>query len=189
MNNKFWCLFLLIFIMGCKEPEPRRPVQQKSGSFFRESVERSKQLLAKEEALIQSLIEKDSIHQYQSSPSGFWYFYENKSDGMAPPLSVDDEALIQYNLMSLSNDTIYSAEEIGIAQVKVDKSQLFPGLRNGLKVLREGEKATFLFPSSQAYGYKGDNNSIGSNVPLKSSVEVLKILKRSDSLNTNTDIP
>jgi FKBP-type peptidyl-prolyl cis-trans isomerase len=45
-------------------------------------------------------------------------------------------------------------------------------------LLKEGEKATFLFPSSLAFGYHGDNNEIAPNTPIKSSIEILKIEKK-----------
>jgi FKBP-type peptidyl-prolyl cis-trans isomerase len=40
------------------------------------------------------------------------------------------------------------------------------GLRDGIKLMNEGEKVTFLFPSHMGYGYHGDNNRIGTNQPL-----------------------
>ncbi len=84
--------------------------------------------------------------------------------------------------MSFSNDTIYPREEIGIIKYKVDKQELFPGLRNSIKLLKEMETATFMFPSSLAYGYHGDNNKIGINVPIKSTITLLKIEKQQDSI-------
>jgi FKBP-type peptidyl-prolyl cis-trans isomerase len=66
----------------------------------------------------------------------------------------------------------------------VDKQELFMGLRDAVKLLKEGERATFLFPSSLAFGYHGDNNKIGTNVPLKSTVTLLKI-EQQESINKN----
>lgn len=173
---------LLTIVVACNEPEPRRAMQRKSGSFIQESVERSKQLLAAEEALIKNIIAKDSVNDYQSSSSGFWYVIEEKTENPETTLQTDDEALITYDLMNLNGDTIYSAKELGNIQIKVDKSKLFPGLRNGIKLLKEGEKAIFIFPSTQAFGYKGDNDKIGPNETIKASVQIIQILKRSDSI-------
>ena len=182
MNYRIVVSILCSFVfLACNEVEPRRPVQNKSGSFYEESIERNKRVLAQEEALIKSIISKDSIHQYFESKNGFWYFYENQVDTLGVRAATDDEVILTYNLMQLKGDTIYNSEEFGVQQLKVDKTQLFQGLRNGLKVMREGEKVTFLFPSSQAFGYKGDNNKIGPNVPIKSSLELIKILKPVDS--------
>ena len=78
----------------------------------------------------------------------------------------------------MHNDTIYSQEEIGQLSYKVDKQELFKGLRDAVKILKENEKATFLFPSSLAFGYHGDNERINSNVPIKSTIEILKIKQK-----------
>lgn len=181
--NRTLVFFILIIFWGCGEPEPRKPIQVKSGSFYKASIERSKLLLQEEETLIQNLIENDSTNEYFVSDSGFWYRYETKNEESDYVPKTDDEVLLTYTIINFNNDTIYAANDIGLVQHGIDKSQLFPGLRNAVKLLKEGEKATFLFPSSQAYGYKGDNNKIGPKTPLISSLQLVKILKKRDSLN------
>ncbi|MDT0606988.1 gliding motility-associated peptidyl-prolyl isomerase GldI [Croceitalea rosinachiae] len=176
-------VFTLILFCGCGQPEPRKPVQIKSGSFFKASIERSKKLLAEEEALFKSYIKKDTIHEYFMSDTGFWYRYEAKNETSDYELKTNDEILLAYTITNFNGDIIYSKNDIGIVQHAIDKSQLFPGLRNAVKLLKEGEKATFLFPSSQAYGYKGDNNKIGPQTPIIASLELLEILKKRDNLN------
>ncbi len=173
--NKGLLLLIAIFVFSCKGPEPRKPVQRKSGSFFKASVERSKQLLAKEEQQILQIIKNDSLKHYTHSAAGSWYHYLQVNDTTDYMPKTDDLVVMTYNLMSLDNDTIYSQSEIGVVTYKVDKQELFQGLRDAVKILKENEKATFLFPSSLAYGYHGDNNKIGTNVPLKSTISILKI--------------
>ena len=114
-------LFLAVLFSCCDGPEPRKPVQTKSGSFFKASIERSRKLLEAEEKKIQAIIEL------------------------------------------------------------VDKQELFLGLRDAVKMLKEKERATFLFPSSIAFGYHGDENKIGSNVPLKSTITILQIEKQQEN--------
>ncbi|WP_299534934.1 gliding motility-associated peptidyl-prolyl isomerase GldI [Ulvibacterium sp.] len=177
-----WLILLVVVFFGCGGPEPRRPIQAKTSSFFKESIERSKKLLEIEEKLIADIIAKDSFHDYNQSASGSWYFYKTLNENTEYTPQSDDLVTMTYDILSLSNDTIYSAEAIGIVQYKVDKQELFPGLRNSVKLLKEKETATFLYPSSLAYGYHGDNNKIGINVPIKSTLSILKIQKQQDSL-------
>ncbi len=183
MLRKLGVLFLVVFVFGCGQPEPRKPVQVKSGQFFKQSVARSKQRLAKERQLIEKLIEKDSTTAYLTSDSGFWYTFEQRSDTGTYQPKTNDEVLLSYAVMQLNGDTIYTNEEIGVVPHLIGKSQLFPGLRNAVKLLKEREKATFIFPSSLAYGYKGDNDKIGPTTPIKCSLELLKIITKNDSLN------
>ncbi|MBC6997920.1 gliding motility-associated peptidyl-prolyl isomerase GldI [Cytophaga sp. FL35] len=177
-------LFALL-LAGCGGPEPRRPVEVKTGSFFKESVERNKELLAQEEKHIQSIIAKDSLHEYKNSASGSWYYYEVENDQDVPTPRPDDLVTMQFEIYSFENDTIYSAPEIGTVTYKVDKQELFPGLRNSVKLLKEGETAVFFFPSSLGFGYHGDNNKIGVNVPLKVKLSILKIEQEPQELSIN----
>jgi gliding motility-associated peptidyl-prolyl isomerase len=172
-------------LFACGGPEPRRPVEVRSGSFMKESVSRNKALLAREEELIKHLIASDSAHEYHSSSAGSWYYYRqrNEQDSITP--EPGDLVTLQYDILSLENDTIYAAEEIGTVSYlvdKEDKEQMFPGLRHSVKLLAESESATFLYPSSLAYGYLGDKRKIGPNIPLKSTITLLKIEKQQDSL-------
>lgn len=179
----FLAVLLGVLFISCGGPEPRRPVEIKSGSFYKESIERTKKLLAAEEKAIQEIISRDTVHEYLSSPNGFWYYYETKNDTATYLPKTGDQILFSYNLMSLGNDTIYTSEEIGPTSHVIDKQQLFPGLQNAVKLLKINEKATFLFPSPLAYGYQGDNKAIGPKTPLKSSVELHTIIINNDSLN------
>nr|WP_298927998.1 gliding motility-associated peptidyl-prolyl isomerase GldI [uncultured Allomuricauda sp.] len=179
----FFLIFAAILLVNCGGPEPRRPVEVKSGSFFKESVERNKQLLELEEKIINGIIKKDTVHDYLASPSGFKYFFEVKNDTATYSPKTNDQILFSYNLVSFDNDTIYSMEDIGPTSYVVDKEQLFSGLQNAVKLLKISERATFLFPSLQAYGYHGDGNKIGPKTPLKSTIELHTIIINQDSLN------
>ena len=181
MNKLLLLLSLVLMITACEEPQARRPVEVKGGSFLKQSAERNKMLLAREEAFLRELMEKDSLHTYRNTSSGSVYYYQVQVDSSAYKPQPDDLVTLTYNLVSWTNDTIYSQSEIGELIYKVDKQELFPGLRNSVKLLAAGEKATFLFPSSLAYGYHGDNDRIGPNVPVKSTIEIIKIEKNTDS--------
>lgn len=170
-----------ILLTGCGGPEPRKPIQTKSGSFFKESIERSRKLLEAEEAKIQDIIEMDSLKHYSHSASGSWYHYLAVNDSTDYTPKTDDLVVFNYDLLTLDNDTIYSKNDIGVVTYKVDKQEIFQGMRDAIKLLKEHERATFLFPSSLAYGYHGDENRIGSNIPLKSTITILQIEKRQDN--------
>lgn len=175
--KKIYYLILLTIITQCSVPEARRPVKVKTGSILKESVERNKALLSQEEKLIQEIIANDSNNKYFTSGGGTWYHYIRKNEESVYFPKPDDMVTMQYNIVSFENDTIYTQQEIGTITYKVDKQQLFPGLRNSVKLLKEQEIATFLIPSSLAYSYHGDKNKIGTNVPIKTTITILKIDK------------
>ena len=176
-------LFLLILALSsCGQQEARKPVEVKSGTFIRESVARNKELLAREEKLIRDIISADTANVYRETEFGAWYYYDIRSEEATPLPEADDRVTMTYNLNTFSNDTIYSASEIGVLEYRVDKEDYFPGLQQSVKLLKAGETATFLYPSSLAYGYHGDNNKIGTNIPLRATITLMSIEKIQDNI-------
>lgn len=177
MIRNLLILILLIAFWGCKSPEARRPVQRNSGSFIQESVERNKKIVEQEEAVIASLIQQDSTHEYIASESGFWYYYNKKDTLTAAFPKLGDEITFTFDIKHLNGEIILSEAENGVQQYKVDQSNqdLISGIRDGVKLMRTGEIVTFLFPSHKAYGYYGLENKIGTNVPIQSTVALMTI--------------
>jgi len=75
MKKGIILIICMLCLLACQEPEARRPISQKTGSYITESVKRNKELIAEEEVIIKKIIEKDTGNAYISSESGFWYTY------------------------------------------------------------------------------------------------------------------
>jgi len=162
-------------LYGCKSPEARRPVTVKTGSFIDASVERNKRLNENERNIIQELIQKDKGAEYIASENGFWYRYNTKVEDDSITPEFGDIVNFKYDVSDLNGNTIYTKEELKTRDYAMDKEELFSGLREGLKLMKAGETVTFLFPSQKAYGYYGDTNKIGTNVPLICNVTINSI--------------
>ena len=187
MKIKFLMLLAGLLLFSCKSPEARRPVTQKSGSYINEAVERNRAIVAKEEARIQKIIETDSTREYLSSPNGFWYYYNTKDTTSTRTPEFGDVVEFDYNIRSLSGENIYSDEDIAPRTYAIDQEELFSGLRQGLKLMKEGETVTFLFPSHKAFGYYGDKNRIGKDVPVISTVTLINISEESKTEQPNNN--
>jgi gliding motility-associated peptidyl-prolyl isomerase len=175
MKNILFVLCFGLFLLSCEGPQPRRPVEVKSGSFLKLSAERNKKLLEMEVALMKDLVNRDSLHDYLESASGFQYYFDQQNPGEGYRPTTDDLVTLTYDLRTWNEDTLYRQEEIGTIRYKVDKQELFPGLRYSVKLLKAGEAATFLYPSSLAFGYHGDEDRIGPNVPIKATLKIIEI--------------
>jgi len=175
MNRFLVIICLLLTAFACKAPEARRPISAKSGSFIDQSVERNKNLINKERAVFETIMAKDSVTDYIASNSGFWYYYQTKAaDSLLTP-EFGDIVTYNYTIKDINETVIYSQADLKQQTYIMDKQELFTGLREGLKLMREGETVTFLFPSQKAYGYYGDENKIGTNVPLICEVSLIDI--------------
>lgn len=172
-------LVLLLFsvVFSCKSPQARRPISISSGSEIKTSVQRNKKLVAREEASIKKIIQKDSSHLYLTSSNGFWYYYNKEVSRDTLKAKVGDLVNFNYNISTLGGKSIYTTEEIGTREYKMDQENIFSGMRQALKLLKPGETATFLFPSHKAFGYYGDRDRIDHNIPIKSKVTLNSIKK------------
>ncbi|RMA58604.1 gliding motility-associated peptidyl-prolyl isomerase GldI [Ulvibacter antarcticus] len=178
IRNLIVILICCLGVVACKSPEARKPVQSKSGSFIQESAVRNKRIYEMEKAIIEKMMKVNSENDYLASDSGFWYYYNTKIDtlnGDSP--SYGDHITFSYDIKDLSGNEILSEEEIGLQNYKIDQTNqdLISGLRDGLKLMKEGETVTFLFPSYKAYGYYGIVNKLGTNIPVQSKVTLKSI--------------
>ncbi len=187
MKIKLLMLLAGLFLFSCKSPDARRPVTQKSGSYINEAVERNRAIVAEEEAQIQKIIQTDTTREYLSSPNGFWYYYNTKDTTEAKMPQFGDVVEFDYNIKTLEGQNIYSDEEIAPRTYAIDQEELFSGLRQGLKLMKEGETVTFLFPSHKAFGYYGDKNRIGKDVPVISTVTLIDISEESETNQENNN--
>lgn len=167
---KYRIIILLSVILGfsaCqKKAEIREPVSQSGGEYIKESAERNQYIVSDELKAIQQYIKNDSMHKYYQSDSGFWYKYlkANIRDTITPrPGDVVD---IEFSIKYLNNEIIYDINETSPKIYVVDKQEIMPGLRRGIKIMSPGERIVFLFPSHLGYGFIGDKDRIGSNQPI-----------------------
>ena len=177
-------LVCLLGIAACKGPEARKPVQSTSGSFIQESAVRNKRIYEKEKAVIEKVMEEHAENEYIASESGFWYYYNTKVDSVQSDTpEFGDHITFTYDIKDLSGTAILSEEEIGLQDYKVDQTNqdLISGLRDGLKLMKEGETVTFLFPSYKAYGYYGIENKLGTNIPVQSKVTLKSIEQKQEN--------
>ena len=175
MKNNF-LFFLIIISFSCSKLEPRRPVNPKpSTMFYFEAMQQNKILNKKEDDKIMQLIKNDSTKTYFQSSSGFWYTYLNKIEDDLQLPKTGNEVIFEYNITSLNDAIIYTKEELGIKNYIVDKEDFISGIQKGIKLMKIGETITFVIPSYSAFGIAGDNNKIGVNQSIKSTVTLINI--------------
>lgn len=182
-RNILFILVCCLSVIACKSPEARRPIQSSSGTFINKSAERNKKLFEKEKAQIAKIMELNSEKQYITSNSGFWYYYNIQDTLKIIKPKFGDQIKFTHNIKKLDGTLILSENEIGLQDYIVDLSNqdLISGLRDGVKLMKEGETITFLFPSYKAYGYYGIQNKLGANVPIQCTVTLKNIIQTNEN--------
>lgn len=180
MKNNSILVFIGILLISCIKPIPRNPVTQNSGTLMEQSVSFNKALNEQEENTFLQLIKHDSLNVYVSSPLGFWYTYTKKSNSTYIP-KFGDVVTYTFEVLDVNKNVLYSKENTGVKSYAIDQQEIIEGLRDGLKIMKEGDEITFLFPSHKMYGYVGDQHKIDINQPLIYRVQLIKINKKNES--------
>ncbi|GIM49696.1 gliding motility-associated peptidyl-prolyl isomerase GldI [Capnocytophaga stomatis] len=181
---KKWIFLIAVTVLGiaCNEKQARRPISVKSGNtFLKESAEKNKKLLSSEEALIDSIIKKDTLHHFIDSQHGFKFYYTRQNPEATYTAEFGDKVTYNYSISDINGNEIYEESKEGDYQYFVEKEELFLGLRSALKILKEAESGVFFFPSEIAYGYRGDKDKIDSNQPIIAKIRVTKIEKNKNT--------
>jgi len=177
MKIKF-LIFTSILCLGCSKITPREPINPKpSSTILKETIQESIKLNRIEDAKVLASIKIDSTRNYQVSSHGYWYTYITKVDKDTPTPKAGDIASFEYNIADLQGTVIYSKEELGLKEYKVDKEDFISALQVGIKLMKVGETITFVVPSYNAFGISGDKNKIGINQSIKSTVTLINIKK------------
>lgn len=167
-------IIIIFFVYSCSTPKARKPVSHKTSTFIKKSIERNKAINKMDEAFFKKMIKIDTLHSYLTSPNGFWYYYNTKVEANTKMPVKGNEVVINYEIRDIENNIIYSKNELGSKDqklvgdrtYKVDGEDFITGLQEGIKLMKEEETVTFLFPSNKVFGVSGFRDRIASNQPL-----------------------
>lgn len=169
---KFYYLFFFLAFFGCttKKEEPKEVNWTKE-----KSMELNKTIAAEEKIKIRLFLEQHKSWKMIESGSGLQYFIYEKGTGEQPKAgsSVD----VQYSIHLLDGTECYKTEDDEVVEIKVDHSQVETGVQEGLKKMREGDKAKMIIPSHLAHGLTGDLDKIPPLTPIIVDINLIEILK------------
>lgn len=167
-------LFVSLYSCGNKV-EPRKPITNTTSSTIQQSIENNKKRYAAEEASIEKII-AGLDQKFERSSNGFYYSFTKKDSTVGIQPRFGDRVTFEYNAIALNGDTIYKKEELSPITKSLEQEYgIFRGMREALKLMKANEEMVVYFPSYAAYGYYGDNNRIGANVPFRSNVKLIGI--------------
>ncbi|MDT0552171.1 gliding motility-associated peptidyl-prolyl isomerase GldI [Urechidicola vernalis] len=167
--------FVLLMVVACTKPIPRRPISHHGKSFIEESIARNKKVNELEKRAIKYYIAQDSSHNYLESPRGFWYRYVHQINENAKVPKTSDKVTYRCQISNLKNEILYSFDDLGNINYSVDKEEVELGLQSGIKLMKKGEEVVFVFPSFNALGLLGDKDEVGINEPLIYRIQIIEI--------------
>lgn len=135
-----------------------------------EMADLNRYLIMKDRERIENFIERKQLVM-QETPTGLWYQIRKEGEGDHP---ADNERVIfSYECTLLDGTFCYSSEERGPKEIILGRSELEPGLNEGLRLMKTGGEGIFILPPYLAYGVPGDGNKIPPRAVLVYEITVL----------------
>lgn len=165
----------LLFSCGPKEAEQSNEKYIDANELKKQLEEVQKPSIVMENDNIESYIKQHQL-QMQTTGTGLRYAIV-KENVKGRQLVTMDEITIKYKVSLLDGTLCYSSDNTGPKKIKIDMDNVESGLHQGLKLMKEGEKAIFILPSHLAHGLTGDNNLIPPKASVFYEIEVLSVSK------------
>jgi FKBP-type peptidyl-prolyl cis-trans isomerase len=169
MRTALFIFIIFMFLSGsCRNETDNRKAPVKPGN--REMADLNRYLIQKDREIIQNYIERKDLKMTES-PTGLWYLIKNEGNGQY--LKDNDRIVMNYECELLDGTVCYSSDDFGPKRVILGKTDIEPGLSEGLRLLKPGAQALFILPPFLAFGLVGDGKKIPPRAIIVYSVSIL----------------
>lgn len=127
-----------------------------------------------DDTVIQKYLKANNITAAQKQPSGL-YYVPTLANPAGTPAASGKTAVVQYKGYLMDGTLFDSSQPTTPLSFVVGSGKVIPGFDQGIALMRKGEKATLLLPSSLAYGANGAGNTIDPYSVLRFEVELVDV--------------
>lgn len=171
---------LFLFTLSCNNNnnnyiEANLSQKQVKTKTLKESLYKiNKNTIRNEDQEINDYIKRHYYQNMKKSGTGLRYMIYEKGKGRK---KVENNAVVKinYTVGFLNGNACYSSSIDGPLIFQIGKAQVESGLEEGVKMLKEGDKAIFIIPYMMAYGMIGDGDRIPAGATLVYNVELIEI--------------
>lgn len=162
-------LIITAIMVGCKKQAPQLPSNKGNvpDVEYETLLKANSALTEKEDSILKAFCEQSDI-KYSKNELGFWYHKNQITDGK----QIKEKDICEFELIIMTLDKKIRIKEI--KKIVIGKKNTFIGLEEGLKIMRKGESATFVFPWYLAYGLKGYNDQIKPYTSIICEVKIVE---------------
>lgn len=166
-------LVALSSMSACNRDTQQHPEKVEHPEKYNEQLLNvNKGMVAKESEEIENYIKRHKW-EMQSTGTGLRYLIYQQGSGEAA--TIGKIAVLKYTLNLLDGTECYSSEKTGPKEFRIGKGGVESGLEEGIKLLKVGDKAKFIFPPHLAHGLTGDDDKIPARATLVYDVELIQL--------------
>lgn len=171
MKITVYIFIVLSLLYSCKE-EPQQEGPEVDWSKEK-STDLNKELAEREKVNIQLFLDRHPSWKMTETGSGLYFYKYEKGQGIEA--NSGREAQVEFKISLLDGTMCYATEADEVEIFKIDHSTVETGVQEGIKLMKEGDRAKMIIPSHLAHGLTGDFNKIPPLTPIVVDLHVYKI--------------
>jgi FKBP-type peptidyl-prolyl cis-trans isomerase FkpA len=165
-------LTIMILITGCREVQTPAPTQEQNVAKSKKLVEMNRALIRKDRLRILGYMDRNKLEMKETG-TGLWYSISKTAEGKK--VGKGDMVNLDYTVSLLDGKKCYTSENGAVKSFVVGQGGVESGLEEGILMMHEGDKATFILPPHLAHGLTGDGNKIPARAIIIYEVELISI--------------
>jgi FKBP-type peptidyl-prolyl cis-trans isomerase FkpA len=162
-------VFILFALVSCRNSPENTLSNSRPGK--NEMADLNRYFVQKDRERIQNYIERKKLNLTESA-TGLWYQIIKQGEG--PYFRDNSKIVMEYECSLLDGTICYSSKKLGPKELIIGKSEMEPGMNEGLRMLKPGAEAIFIIPPFLAYGLIGDRKLIPSRAIVVYYVYILR---------------
>ncbi len=166
-------LIILSSMSACnRETQQHREKVENPEQYNEQLVNVNKTMVENESIEIENYIKR---HNWKMNSTGTGLRYLVYQQGKGDSAAFGKIAVINYKVNLLDGTECYSSDKTGPKEFMIGKGGVESGLEEGIKLLKVGDKAKFIFPPHLAHGLTGDDDKIPARATLVYDVELIQL--------------
>lgn len=171
MKKEFiWLALLLFTSCGEEKGDENKMIEWDQ----KKSTELNKTLAMEEEIQIDLFLEQHKDWKMIKTGSGLRYYIYEQGEG--PLAQVGQEAQVEFEITLLDGTECYKTGSDEYDVFKIDRAEVESGVHEGVKKMRQGDRAKLIIPSHLAHGLIGDMNKIPPLTPIVVDLHLKSLL-------------
>jgi FKBP-type peptidyl-prolyl cis-trans isomerase FkpA len=162
-------IFLFLSLISCRDKQMHTLGSSKPDR--NEMADLNKYLVEKDRERIKNYIDRKNLKMNESS-TGLWF--QIIKEGKGKLFTDRDKVVLDYECSLLDGTKCYSSKDLGPKEIILGRSEIEPGLNEGLRLLKPGAEAIFIIPPFLGYGLIGDRKMIPSRAVIVYYVNILQ---------------
>jgi FKBP-type peptidyl-prolyl cis-trans isomerase FkpA len=162
MRNMYkWLIVLVVcaFVFACNSSIEETDERPKEIEWSKDQSTQFGESLAREDEIgIRLYLKQRPEWEMKESGTGLRYWIYEQTEGRS--VNKEDVVRVEFKVELLDGTLCYATEKEEYSLFKVDKSDVETGVQEGIKYMREGERAKLIIPSHLGHGLIGDLDKI-----------------------------